>query len=200
MPRAKTCEAEVQSGRSHLGATGYGSPAPPEVNEGWFLHGTKPETVLQILSHGLSERMCGGKFGKGVYLAEDPEKADQYATPDSKYCSEGLLADLHRRLYRKGSRTRHPGEDLFYMFVVRAVGGIPTLTKDGEKDMDRPLQNVFASAEKRDLSEVPGVTPPMRFHSLVVELGDKIKRFREFVHFDSSRLIVEHLVAYKRVG
>merc|ERR1712113_73974 len=168
------------------------------VNEGWYLHGTKPETVLPILSSGLNERMCQGLFGKGVYLAEDPEKADQYAIPDPAYMTKGL-EELHARLFRSRSSTRHPNEDLFYVFVVRAAAGVSVRTKDGATDLDRPASNLFANSDHRELNEVPGITPPLRFHSLVVELGGKVHRFREFVHFNSARCSVEYLLAYRRV-
>eukprot|EP00927_Polykrikos_kofoidii_P059767 TRINITY_DN54902_c0_g1_i1.p1 TRINITY_DN54902_c0_g1~~TRINITY_DN54902_c0_g1_i1.p1 ORF type:complete len:678 (-),score=90.56 TRINITY_DN54902_c0_g1_i1:65-2053(-) len=188
----------VRSRLNVIGETLQGHD-PMQANEGWFLHGTKPETVLPILSGGLSERMCSGMFGKGVYLAEDPEKSDQYASPDSEYCAPGL-ENLHKRLYRLGSGTRHPCEDLFYVFVVRAAAGLSLRTKDGTSNMDRPSEPVFASDEKRELSEVRGVTPPLRFHSLLVELGGRISRFREFVHFNSARFSVEYLIVYRRVS
>lgn len=174
-------------------------PEPLRNDEGWFLHGTKPEHVLAIVSGGLNERMCKGLFGQGVYLAEHPAKADQYATPDPKYGAQGLQ-DLHRRLYRASTATRHPGEDLFYVFVVRAATGIAVRTKDGQTDLDRPSRQIWASADHRELAEVPGVDPPLRFHSLVVELGGKVHRFREFVHFNSARFNVEYLVAYRRLA
>jgi len=201
---ARDCARAERSGHalpivtSKLTAVAQQLSNPPlEVNEGWYLHGTKPETVLPILSGGLSERMCSGKFGKGVYLAEDPEKADQYTTPDPEY---DAASDLHKRLYRAGSATRHPGEDLFYMFLVRAAAGLAMRTRDGRSNMDRPSQHVFASDDHRELSEVPGVSPPLRFHSLVVELGGTLGRFREFVHFNSARFSVEYLIAYRRVS
>jgi len=184
---------------STLNTRGRSLQEPLEANEGWFLHGTKPATVLPILSSGLSERMCQGKFGKGVYLAEDPEKADQYAIPDASYMAQGL-EDLHQRLYRAGSAIRHPNEDLFYVFVVRAAAGIPVRTRDGKSDLDRPSKPIFASPEQRELAEVPGVTPPLRFHSLVVELGGQINRFREFVYFNSTRFSVEYLIVYRRTS
>ena len=196
MARAKKHNMSIVPVKSKLNKLSAGSKEMM-THEGWFLHATKPETVLPILSNGLSERMCGGAFGKGVYLAEDPEKADQYATPDAKYCADGLK-DLHARLYRQGSGTRHPGSDVFYMFVVRAAAGIAVRTKDGEVDLDRPGRQVFASSDRRELCEVPDITPPLRFHSLVVELGGKISRFREFVHFHSDRFCVEYLIAYQR--
>lgn len=167
---------------------------PLQPNEGWFLHGTGPESVLPILSSGLSERMCAGTFGKGVYLAEDPEKADQYALPD-----RGLLG-LHSAHFSLPAGQAAPeGEDLFFMFVVRAAAGLAMRTRDGTTEVGRPLQPVFASEDQRELSEVPGVTPPLRHHSLVVELGESLQRFREFVHFSSSRFHMEYLLAYRRL-
>jgi len=97
---------------------------------------------MGILSGGLNERLCSGLFGKGVYLAENPEKADQYAAPDRRYMATGLR-DLHQILYREGSGTRHPNEDVFYMFVVRAASGIVARTKDGETDLDKPSSRLF---------------------------------------------------------
>lgn len=170
------------------------SSSAMQRSEGWYLHGTKPETVLPILCSGLNERMCGGLFGSGVYLAEDPEKADQYVTPDSKYGASGL-EELHSRLFRGGAR--HPQDDIFYVFVCRAVAGVPVRTKDGILDLDNS-KGLFASFEKRELAEIPGLAP-VRFHSLVAEVGGKIHRFREFVHFDAARVRAEYLVAYRRL-
>jgi len=197
--RAEKQGVSVPKLRSLLSDVGRLLPEPLQADDGWFLHGTKPEHVLAIVSSGLNERMCKGLFGQGVYLAEHPAKADQYATPDSTYCAEGLQ-DLHRRLYRAGTATRHLGEDLFYMFIVRAAMGITVRTKDGQTDLDRPSRQVFAAADRRELAEIPGMDPPLRFHSLVVELGGKVSRFREFVHFNSARFNVEYLVAYRRLA
>jgi len=183
---------------SKLNVFAQGLQDPLQDNEGWFLHGTKPETVLAILSSGLNERMCKGMFGKGVYFAEDIEKADQYTTPDSKYNAPGL-EELHLRLFRPGV-VRHPSDDIFYAFVVRAHAGVPVITKDGKTDVNGSLESIWASSsECRELAEVPHVTPPLRYHSVVVEIGGKVSRFREFVHFNSSRFSVEYLIAYQRV-
>jgi len=196
--RAEKQGVSVPTVSSRLSAIGKNLQEPLQANEGWFLHGTKPENVLPILSAGLSEKMCTGKFGKGVYLAEDPEKPDQYVTPDTKYMAPGL-EDLHKRLYRARC-ARHPNEDLFYVFAVRAAAGIPVRTRDGTSDLDRSSGEIFANSDKRELSEVPGVTPPLLFHSLVVELGGALGRFREFVHFNSARFSVEYLIAYRRLS
>ena len=52
----------------------------PEVNEYFLFHGTKAETVENIVVQGADARLGGnGLFGQGLYLAESSTKADQYA-------------------------------------------------------------------------------------------------------------------------
>jgi len=51
----------------------------PEVNEGYFFHGTKPEVVENVICQGLDIRMAGtALLGRAIYLAESSTKADQY--------------------------------------------------------------------------------------------------------------------------
>ena len=50
----------------------------------------------------------------------------------------------------------------------------------------------------RELSPVPGVTPPIVHHSLIAELGDAIVRYREFVLFHSEYVHIDYLIAYHR--
>ena len=38
-------------------------------------------TRINIAHTGISERLSGGLFGHGAYIAEDAAKADQYAVP-----------------------------------------------------------------------------------------------------------------------
>jgi hypothetical protein len=45
----------------------------------------------------------------------------------------------------------------------------------------------------------PGSRQPIRYHSLIGELGHCIERFREFVVFESSLVYPEYLIAYQRV-
>ena len=51
-----------------------------EVNEYYFFHGTKPESIDKICSDGLDSRLCSpdAMFGQGIYGAESVVKADQY--------------------------------------------------------------------------------------------------------------------------
>ena len=51
----------------------------PEVNEGYFFHGTKPEVVDNVICQGLDIRMAGPYLlGRALYLAGSSTKADQY--------------------------------------------------------------------------------------------------------------------------
>ena len=114
------------------------------------------------------------------------------------------MEELHKRLFRPGGH-HHPGDDLFYAFVARVACGAQLATR-GLAQEDRPPTRdvdtgamVFHNDERRELAVVPGSTPPVHFHSLVVNTGKALKRFREFVVYDASRVYVEYLLAYRRV-
>merc|ERR1719387_3377582 len=98
----------------------------------------------------------------------------------------------------------HPG-DVFYAVGVRAFIGFPVYTIDGEKNKDDPRQDIFLNdKEKRELAIIPGAHPPIWYHTLVVEAGEKkagykLERHREFVIMHSDRLLEEFIIAYKRV-
>ena len=120
-------------------------------------------------------------------------KTDQYVTADSAYDPS---SDLHKRLY--GFHLRHPG-DVFYVLVVRVALGYPIRTQKMGKDaksMDG-TQPVFPKSY-RELAPVNGVTPPIIHHSLIVEVGGHIARYREFVVFHGEYVYPEYLIAYQR--
>jgi hypothetical protein len=50
----------------------------------------------------------------------------------------------------------------------------------------------------RELAQVPGVTPPVHYHSLVAERGAVITRFREFVIFHDENIYPEFVLGYQR--
>lgn len=167
-----------------------------EANEKMLLHACKPENLLEILEQGLSDRLSllSGAFGAGIYLAEDVAKADQYAVADANG-KDPALQDLHSRLFRGG----HPGVELFYCLVVRAVCGSAVRTLDGKTSLEDPTTPIYSSAERRELATIKGSSPPVRYHSLVVELGEALKRFREFVIFEHTQCYVEYILAYQRI-
>lgn len=184
--------------RTELDRIGSSLPLALEqsINEKYLLHGTKPETLLAVLHNGLNEKYSTirGLFGGGVYLAERPEKVDQYTTPDSS--SNSGCEELHRRLYKNASD--HDAE-VFYAIVCRATLGFPVLSSDGVRSAHPPHEPIFVSSEKRMLCNIPGSQPAIPYHSLIgsgVQHGPL--RFREFIMFESSRVYPEYLLAYMR--
>lgn len=169
-----------------------------KVNENFFLHGMKPDTVLTILQNGCNMRFSNGNFGQGTYLAEDAGKADQYVMKDSG--DDPTLEELHTRLYRKGDQhVDHPG-DVCYVVLVRSIMGYFVRTLSGEasvQDMDFGA-DVFGNPARTELATIPGAVPPVHYHSMAVELGTAVKRYREFVQFHEARLYPEYLLAYRR--
>jgi len=168
------------------------------ANEKLLLHGTKPEHVVSILVNGLSERLSGGLFGCGVYMAEDPSKVDQYCTCDNASVADEHVKDLHERIYHSNP---HPGGKIYYCFAVRVALGCPVFTKDGETDMHTG-DRLWVSSDKRELKPIPGVSPPMPYHSLIAEAKDEsgyhVKRHRELLTFNGDRTLLEYLIAFRR--
>jgi len=171
-------------------------------NETLLLHGTGPDRLLSLIAQGLNERFAGGNagtlFGDGIYLAEDIGKADQYVEADTCY-GKNVSArerDLHERLY---CAMHHPGH-VFYVLVCRTALGYPVRTKQWKNQEPVSIDNgeqVFP-AGYRELSPVPGVSPPIFHHSLIVERGPGHTRYREFLTFHSEYVYPEFLVAYHR--
>lgn len=157
-------------------------PVSKEINEGFLLHGTKPDTVKKILSDGLNERFSGGLFGHGSYLAEDPAKSDQYATPDA-----GCRALAGHAEGCEG--------DVCYMFLCRTVLGWFVQTMDGETSLQNG-RSIWSTNDKREFSTIPGMDSP--YHSLQVEIGGRVHRHREYILTHSDRIYPEYLLAYSR--
>eukprot|EP00435_Cladocopium_sp_Y103_P025373 s2946_g6.t1 len=157
-------------------------PVGKDINEVFLLHGTKPPSVKKILSDGLNERFSGGLFGHGSYLAEDPAKSDQYATPDAR----GDAVQGH---------VDEPPRNVCYMFLCRAVLGRFVQTKDGEKSL-QDGKSIWSTPDKREFNTIPRFDSP--YHSLQVETGFQVQRHREYILTHSERIYPEYLIAYKR--
>jgi hypothetical protein len=185
----------------------HGFPLSEACNEVILLHGTNPDRLLDLLSTGLNEHFASiGAFGDGVYLAEDAGKTDQYVGPDSAYDPS---SELHKWLYSE--TVRHP-EDVFYVLVVRAALGFPVRTQRTlDNSKKAKTHDLRAGRVKsmddgapifpincRELSAVPGVTPPIFHHSLIAELGKDLMRYREFVLFNDNYVHIDYVIAYHR--
>merc|ERR1719313_83263 len=112
----------------------------PSINEVFLSHGSKPESVLAILSGGLNERFSGGLFGNGTYFAEDVAKNDQYCTYDEEH---GAHPELHKLLY-DGTGCKHHGKVL-YVFFCRVLLGHCIRSKDGSTDIDNVKRSIWSS-------------------------------------------------------
>lgn len=163
-----------------------------DINEVYLSHGSKPDSILAILSGGLNERFSGGLFGNGTYLAEDVAKNDQYCTPDMRH---GAHPELHKMLF-DDLGVPHPG-GLYYVFFCRVLLGCRVRTLDGSTDIDTPGRSIWSS-EKRELATIMGSSPPVLHHSLVVEIGGRVMRYREFIIYHGDQVYPEYLVAYQR--
>lgn len=198
-----------QAGR-HVPATGGGLDR--DLNEKWLLHGTKPEFVLKLLKEGFNERVTSssGMLGRGVYLAENAEKVDQYCLPDSGK-GNPEFEELHRILFpNEPDAFRHPAgpppvvfgrasplppggdNDLFYVFVVRALCGY--FLRSHDLNDTRMFQK---GADRRELCEVPESN--VRYHSLIFDGSSRGFRYREFVFKHSDLTNIQYLLAYRRV-
>jgi hypothetical protein len=141
-------------------------------------------------------------FGEGVYLADDGAKADQYTrAADVSIQSGGSpLAALHTLLYPDGSL---PAGGVNYAFLCRVGLGCTIRTKDGRSCLDAGAATngrLFATPRRKQLGEIAGCKEPkVPYHSLLVELGGNIARFREVVVFDGARVYPEYLLAYSRL-
>lgn len=65
-----------------------GPPLEAAINESWLFHGTRPIAAESITSDvfriDLAGSSSGSMYGRGIYLAENSSKADEYSRPDPK--------------------------------------------------------------------------------------------------------------------
>jgi len=178
------------------------------VSERLLWHGTTSDLIMAILQNGMNERFSDGHFGKGLYLAEDAAKMDQYVTSDR--AGDPNFANLHDALFTANG-LEHPGK-LYYGLACRSLLGFSVFTKDGQEssDSNEALKRspagipVFSGSDQRELAAIPEVKPLTPFQSMVVENGAKesgyaLARHREFVVMHAAQILPEYIVAYRRV-
>ena len=152
---------------------------------------------VSVLSTGPNERFSGTNagtaYGDGTYLAEDPGKNDQYVTVDEQW-DQG--SELHKRLY--GHNHRHPGK-VYYLLVCRVVLGHHVRTQQsGRNSVSTDGGSRIFPISFRELAPVPGVTPPVHYHSLLADVVSVGARYREVVVFHSELIYPEYVLAYQR--
>ena len=198
-----------------LRTTTLGSDTLPNLDQGLshreqlVLHGTRPETLLQILRAGLNERYSGSSagaaFGEGIYFAEDAGKSDQYVQCDK--CM-GEFPELHKQLYTE-TCSSHCGK-VQYILVCRVILGHHLRTFERRQHHRSPTSIDDANGvlkvfpvTPRELAQIPGTTG-VTHHSLLVESRasgfpqSDVDRFREIVIFHGDYCYPEYLLAYQR--
>ncbi|CAE8612442.1 unnamed protein product, partial [Polarella glacialis] len=65
-----------------------GPELDPNLNEAWLFHGTRPIAAERITQNDFQIDLAGSStgtlYGRGIYLAENCSKADEYSHPDHK--------------------------------------------------------------------------------------------------------------------
>jgi hypothetical protein len=160
-----------------------------------------------VAQNGMNERFSGANagtlFGEGSYFAEDAGKCDHYTGDvDCAYDLSGGrgMQPLHELLYPEGAEG-HPG-DVCYLLVCRVVLGYTLRTQHpcshGPKGLGKAMDadatddgSVFATRRHKELKTLKDSNPPLHHHSLLVELGGRIHRYREFVVFHGEQVYPE---------
>ncbi len=113
-------------------------------------------------------------------------ESDQYVARDSGAYQPN--SSLHSMLFSHAHR--HPNKPIFYMLVCRVILGY---------GLKLPSQNVKSSAfqpnNQRELKYIPGISPPVFHHSLLVDRSQE-RSFNEVVIFHSDQTYPEYLLAY----
>jgi hypothetical protein len=115
-----------------------------EANEVMLWHGTTPEHADMIVREGFDERVGrpSGRFGAGVYFAEDPAKADSY-TGDS--CTGKNLSSYPPTQQPRADALRH-------LFLSRVTLGTVAEQAQPTPEARRPppgSQSVVGCADGR---------------------------------------------------
>lgn len=190
---------------------GHTNDLPPlneELNEKLLLHGTSPESVMNIIAGNFDAwraNVTGRAFGPGVYQAEDAGKADQYAR------SDGYEA-LNRELELPSGAEMAialgaPRPNTYYMLVSRTLLGCANHVSHGQMHRSTTAMQDLGSRvvyQNEPLTNQPLLRAP--YNSLIKEhfgtlrggygSGDK---YREFLVQNSSQILPVMLVAYMRV-
>ncbi|GFH49884.1 hypothetical protein CTEN210_06360 [Chaetoceros tenuissimus] len=169
-------------------------PLYTEAGEVFLLHGTSPENLHSILFEGHKTALANnGLFGRGLYFAENAAKIDQYSTNDPRYQTQGDIAILHEKIYKE-CHQMHP-KNVRYALVCRVLLGNHTLSVDSITRIENG-EKVFTNDARSSLASQSDGNAT---NSLIGIPGKVAKKFREFIVYDDSQVLVEYLVAYKRV-
>ena len=189
-----------------------------KVNEKYLLHGTGIGGVKGIIYGGFEiERVAAAGFGKAIYLAEDPGKANHYAglsasganaepknlgwqdfnqilgLDTSKYEAEKLIEGVPQGV--------NPAET-YYMLVSRALLGCADHVSNNQMGLGKGTNNiwnkkVYTNYEAAQLQ--PEYDSIVKEHSVGVRGGFRTgTKFREFLFQRNDSVLPVMLVAYVR--
>ena len=73
-----------------------------------------------------------------------------------------------------------------------------SLTRPRARPSQEPPEQLIFPVNRRELTTVPGVSPPVHYHSLLADVLEVSARYREVVVFHSERVYPEYVMAYQR--
>lgn len=205
---------KIQCARTDQAVKSLKATFDDDVSEKLLLHGSLPEDVFEIAARKFDDPTTEGAYGKAVYFAEDPTKADDYSGC-GRYASKGHLY-FPRSYQRKFAMDLNdsigvPREKaVYYMLASRVILGCAAHIKGGP----------FTGMESKDITTGELVWPTSerkKFHSGIVEHGNveceprgpvetkpkkernQNARFREFLVDDPYQCLPVYVIAYERV-
>ena len=139
------------------------------VNESYLFHGTNPNYLESIATHGFDERLSGkGLYGYGIYFAENSSKSDQYCLPTT---INSLTSSFP--FWKQENR--------FHMILARVCLGT-TQQVTSSQDIRRPAERTNSNG--------------ILYDSITGQLHGK---YVERVVFDRCQCYPEFIIEYARV-
>ena len=195
----------VDSGRNDL------TTLNNKVNEKYLLHGTGIGGVKGIIYGGFEvERVTTAGFGRAIYLAEDPGKANHYAglsasggdTPKNLGWEDfnqilGLDTSGH-----KVEGAANDGSETYYMLVSRALLGCANHISHRQMGFSSGIQDLWKNAVYADYNKAQlrgQYDSLVKEHEYALRGGYKTgTKFREFPPQRNDQVLPVMLVAYVR--
>jgi len=174
---------------NYLAGRRSGAPSLPnldsEVNETWLFHGTTREAAQGIAENDfrldLTGSNAGTLYGKGIYLAENATKSDEYGEGPKRPAGEEMEQGYEAPRPPKGPPPPLVRES--YILLCRSTLGKVNYNDEARPDADK-LQK---SCLNGDYDSV---------------LGDRLKRhgtFRELIVYHDDHVYPEYVIRYERV-
>mmetsp|Transcript_45900 Transcript_45900/g.106716 ORF Transcript_45900/g.106716 Transcript_45900/m.106716 type:complete len:482 (+) Transcript_45900:28-1473(+) len=162
-------------------------PLDKSVNENWLFHGTTQAAAQGIAENDfrldLSGSNAGTLYGKGIYLAENASKSDEYGEGAGDFAQEAEEVAIGQENARPPPGKAPPLVRTSYILLCRSLLGRVHYTDERKPDPDQ-LQQRCTRGEAESV------------------LGDRLKRngtFREIVVYSDDHVYPEFIVEYERI-